>query len=319
VVNHQQKVVRDGAIGVRCIAFKTVRQLVPFVICVVGFCRWSLHYACMYSCTHYNIPVFISFHIACYLLATRFPAQRTLFLFSQLDNPMGSQIGMNVLPTWPRMHARINISIFSCSFAFYSLIDSYMHTCTHAHCSLFLSYHPKISWPMCPTPFNQECNCCTWTCRTRCPSTTLLWYDSCYCIAVVFFCGFSVSQNVHRAIYFIVSFLFFISLFSHTFHCFACSHFFVGSIATKPSCRHTDPRCCVVPATSGSEGGQQPCVNRPRFVGVGKRMSLVVWIESHRVVRALCLYDDGSARCAPSSKHEHTRLDHVGCFVFTRM
>ena len=99
VVNHQQKVVRDGAIGVRCIAFKTVRQSVPFVICVVGFCRWSLNYACMYSCTHYNIPVFISFHIVCYLLATRFPAQRTLFLFSQLDNPMGSQIGMNVLPT----------------------------------------------------------------------------------------------------------------------------------------------------------------------------------------------------------------------------
>ena len=31
------------------------------------------------------------------------------------------------------MHARINISIFSCAFAFYSLIDSYMHTCTHAH------------------------------------------------------------------------------------------------------------------------------------------------------------------------------------------
>ena len=99
MVNHQQKVVRGGAIGVRCIAFKTVRQLVPFVICVVCVCRWSLIYACMYSCTHYNIPVFISFHIVCYLLATRFPAQRTLFLFSQLDNPMGSQIGMNVLPT----------------------------------------------------------------------------------------------------------------------------------------------------------------------------------------------------------------------------
>jgi len=140
------------------------------------------------------------------------------------------------------MHACINISIFSCAFAFYSLIDSYMHTCTHAHCSLFLSYHPKISWPMCPTPFNQECSCCTWTCRTRCPSTTLLWYASRSCIAVVLFCGFCSSQNIHRAIYFIVSFL-----NSHTFSLFRMFTFlrrFNRNKTIFPTHRPT-LRCCA--------------------------------------------------------------------------
>ena len=47
-----------------------------------------------------------------------------------------------------------------------------------------------------------------------------------YCIAVVLFCVFSVSQNVHRAISFIVSFLFFISLFSHIF---TVSHVHISS------------------------------------------------------------------------------------------
>ena len=92
----------------------------------------------------------------------------------------------------------------------------------------------------------------------------------CFVLWVLFFPKCSSGNLFHRFIS-----VFHFLILTH-FHCFACSHFFVASIATKPSCRNTDPRCGVVPATPGTEGGQQPCVNRPRFVGVGKRMSLVV-------------------------------------------
>ena len=176
------------------------------------------------------------------------------------------------------MHARINISIFSCSFAFYSLIDSYMHTCTHAHMHIVhcFSVTTQRSPDPCAPPHSTKNATAALgrlvlvVLQRRSFGTTLVLHCRCFVLCVFGFPKCSSGNLFHC---FISVFHFFV--LTH-FHCFACSHFFVGSIATKPSCRHTDPRCGVVPATPGTEGGQQPCVNRPRFVGVGKRMSLVV-------------------------------------------